>query len=453
MRLQYIKLFLVSVLILILLAFALPEFSFQVGSANIRYPGIGFSRIGIPRDFGSFQRSFGLFSEAKYYATVDFSASEIASGEGTIATLTDEQKWEKTKEMVKVVQARANYANLYDIQIDAIKEGSDFYITLTFPQYYQEPAQNYVQWLTATADVILYTDTASININDVTRISVTQSLRIMQGIGSNSQIQSIQVPNLALTFDKEKGGEDFLRIFATLEAGATDATSANIQLLIDGVSAFLPYADAGSGNTIKFIPTLSAEVKVVQDYLNITASYFQETKPLEFNLVFEDRVENVSPMYNPEGGAFISATVILAFAIVLAFIVRRLRVEKGLRFVFMFLLAQFSTIFILKLMIATLSVTTLVTYIICSFIIALVLYRVASTDDTSEDKESKYFVLGLSSTLLVIFAIIYKLELPIGRLTDAIGVTLVFSLVLLLLSITSFLGVNNTIRTLINSRK
>lgn len=448
MKIQYIKLFLIGLLGLILFAFALPEFTFQVGSNTVRYPSIGFSRIGIPRDFGSFQRSSGLFADAKYYAQISFDSEEVEEGT-TIETISDEQKWEISNAALRTIQNRLNYANLYDITAEVVKEDVNFYIALTFPQYYQNQA-NYVEWITAPGDLNLITSSSSLNLNDVLSAQVTQNLKIAQTSGTIRQIQAVQVPNIALTFDTEDDGTEFLRLFSTLEIGADGAIA---QLTIDGAANFLPYAEADSGNIIKFIPNVQGDNKSVQDYLKLVTSYFQEEQPLSLSIVFTDRIENVSPLFNPEGGAFISITLTIGMILIMLFVLRKLKIEKGIRFITIFLLTQLSVIFLLKLTIAYLSITTLVAYLICSVILAFVVYRIAKSDDITEDKEVKHFTMTLSAVLLIIFTVVYKLELPIGKMADAIGIILVFNLILFLMSVTSFLDINNTMRRVLNSRK
>ncbi len=416
-----LKIIFIAISLFILGALALPEFSLSINGKEYTYPGIGFGKIGIGTDYGSLVPSSGLFSENKYYTLIDFASADIPENERR----TEAEKIEA------IIAQRIKYAKLYDISLRLeVKEGN-YYITLEIPKNYNNP-EEYAKWLSGNGRIGFF---QGFSTDETARIDVYD-----YDLQGNILFETIVIGEQSyktFTFNiKEEKASLISSLVSNSETGG-------MVMGIDATPAFLVQPALSTDNqnysvtNLRAIPLGSYSSDAVIDFINITRAYFQESEPIETNLVFDIQAENIEPMYNNEGGRAVAFTFIIALALICLWFVQKHGIRKAIFASFAF--ATFFLIYIdaLKFVRANLSYGTLLGIFITIIITTVFVEEfMKSTIENFLAILKKYRYIALA--MLVNLIILYKLNFDLGFVYDFIGALTLSSLVLIIVSLSYF---------------
>jgi len=425
MALFRIKFYLSIIFILVLVVLALPEFSLNTGGKDYRYPSVGFGKIGIGADYGSFRKSKDIFPSEKLFSEVDFTES----------TLTNEEKLTEVEKIKDVVRQRVDFANLYDVIVKYEITGEKYYITLEFPEYYSY-ADVYARWLTKKGEIEFFASQTDVGQNtldlldyDVENVDISGSIAFVDSAGQTTS--RVSVPNLELTINPNKTVTiDYIK---NLGSTASEG-SVTPRLNIDGLYTMDVIAHEKSNNKLRAIlsgvgiPTdADPGSKFGKDILNITQAYFIEKEPLKFSVNLTNITEPVAPIFNPEGGTFMAATIIFGAATVAIFIFKRLNFKRSLLFVLLTASNILLTVNLLKLINYYISSGLVVGFLIAFIINTIILAELLSTETTAVEKNNVNFRVLSTFTLLAALGL-YTLRININVYNDLLAVIIAFSI-------------------------
>jgi hypothetical protein len=436
---ERIKIILIAFSILVLLALALPEFSFKFQNRIFTYPSIGFSKINIPEDFPSLTKGYGIFPSEKY--KVEISMNEDT--EDTSAEFTN---------ILNRVKSRALYANLHDIKIEGVKNNESYFIELTIPEHYDNK-DGYAEWLTAPAKMevldISGGNQLGIDIYDFTLIRRSLNLAVYRETSSTNlassgeastslqRIGTINSGNLIIDVKESKALSLYvLPTFSeSVQNTSEDQLSSNYIMSIDGGIDFYLYIDENNSKQIRALPVSSnTEIssRALNNYLKIVQAYFQEIDSLKFSAEVQSESISVAPEFNNDGGRFIALTFVIIFILLGAFAFRLLGFKKtviyGLNNMFVLLISLIS----LKFVFADISIGFILGYAISLVISNLVILSYLSKDKNSIAKYRQVIFIITFILLAINFSGIY-----LGIYIDVLEVLLSNAIGLIIASFTT----------------
>lgn len=113
-------------IIILLLAFALPQFSVQVGNYEITWPEIDLSVIGVDSRLGNFTRGNGLYPDTLLVYTAD------------LTSITPERQADIFARDTQIIKSRMVNTSLQDIELYSEQVNNRFQLVFTFPNNYTE---------------------------------------------------------------------------------------------------------------------------------------------------------------------------------------------------------------------------------------------------------------------------------------------------------------------------
>ncbi len=422
MWLTRIKYLLILAFLAILIVIALPEFSINIAGSQIRFPSVGFSRIGIPSDYPSFAKGKDTFPATKVKINLEISGAE-------------ESKEELFNNYIKTVNERRIYANLLDIEVHGIKRESNYALEIIVPDNYTN-AESYANWLTATGSLSIIsidssTNTPNISVEDI--VYATKSLVFNYQFftqGQNSQLITqnglANGENLYLHVDSTKS-QDLQAIpnFQSYTQLVGSNGSSPLKLLINSEQILDIFKDDyNTGIRVLSNPSLSAKER--NHLLSIIQSYLQaeEITNIKVTSVFTDRY---APTYNSEGLRFLISIGIIA-ALLSWFIVYK---KSGFKLTLAIVLS-FSASFLLGINLLKLAQAPLSLSVIIGIYISMLLLHWLNLWVFSASNEALINRLKSSRTISLIFIFTFLIvsifRFPAVELVEIPGIVLVFTM-------------------------
>ncbi len=424
-----IKLLFFFLSIFVLLAFALPEFTVNIKDKNYRYPSIGFSKIGIPKDFGSFKPSNGIFSSTIIRGIIDFGDASQ-----------DLNKDEEAESILKQIKNRALAAGLYDLEIN-LEESSKttYYLSITFPNYYTNK-NSIASWLVTKGEIIFITDESfQISDADITNVELSYNYPFDT---TNGKIYTFN-ENLRLKLSKDLKPE--------FDSFILSSSAQSFIMTVDGSLTYqlVPQTKEETPTLRGFLSTENIDLETLIIAMNLTKSYFEENTPLSWNVQIEESLtENVVPEFNPDGARTIAITFIISTILLGLYIMYKYGVRNALWFLLVLTLEITFLIVLLKFFSATLSIGTIIGFIISYLLFTGLNIEIITTDfkEITNLKKST----RLDSILLIIIVILLLMwtDLP-GIIKDVFGVVISLCAVIIAISfiyLTTFKQLQLTIK-------
>jgi hypothetical protein len=435
---------------LILLSLALPVFSFKIGGKEFKYPSIGFSKIGIPSDFPDFKKGSDLYLSYRYVGKLDFSAMELESI----------RKDEELEKVTDKVRTRAKYANLNDIKIFSQNIGDEYFVVLDIPQNYLNPG-DYASWLTTSGgmniNAIDFNSGAEVIISDKEIDQIYKAGGFQIPIG-NGQAQNYNIDNLLIVVN-ENLDDKVLELKNLIRSAAAQSSESTTQsyiatLNIDNFALQL-LPDDKKPNWLRAIPDFSSveetNSKYESDFLSVMQALFQEESILDFPITLNEGREEISTIYNSNGGSrtalgFVVGTILVLIALIASKLLSR---KKILPFGLILTNTTLLTVVFLKLVQAYLSTGLIIGFIITTIIYILFSYEIARIEENEGVTKRLTNIRILSVISLIWLLVIYKLELSLGQYNDALSV---FTLASIVIFVQTFVYANIVLQIFTNSK-
>lgn len=319
---------------IILFLFVIPSFTIHLGEAQLKYPEIDGSLFYPGSTVGNVKEGRGLYSTYQIKSTPDLTEAE----------LTDEQKDSLYNESLARFQNRANIAGLYDVEI--YRDGES--IVFDYPKYYSA-IENLTNQLSARAQIQFVSQDGGtlLDLYDYDIIgAVTQTY--LPALGNH----------LVVNFNSEK----LPQISAALSG---DLTQGYFYMNIDGMQAFFvakTQFTSDPDTVLRMIP-VSRDANTNRS-LAIVKSYFTESSASEYAFTPETEVsENPVnfPLNNLASQFIFGAGFVMLFTAVMYWINRK---EFGKRHLLIVILFVLTTLALLKLSSAVLSIATYIAMIV-----------------------------------------------------------------------------------------
>lgn len=367
------------ILVIIYLALAiilsLPAFAINWDQGKFEFPNIDLSIIAQDSTLGNFFRSSGIFSTKNVSANVDWGVDE----------LTDDEKVILLGELGNSVLRRARFAGAYDVEIQTRIMGSEYKITLVFPDYYRKPL-DYAQWLLATGEITFVSadGTTEVDIRDTD----------VRGIPTVEYIpDSTVTTHIRMTLDSSLQ-EELTTIFSASEQG-------NIFMSIDGLPAYGVYRDSIKNdlNTLLAVPASFINLETPAErnfFLNMTRAYFLDPSAYSYQLQVSDVIETGERPYAREGANFLAVMFVLSGVGICLYSFYQLNRRNGVIFTLTLTSIIFTTVVMLKYLAAHLSTGTILGFIGIYIMAVIYSWEIASKPTEAEKSiTDKYFVASI----------------------------------------------------------
>jgi hypothetical protein len=417
MILTRIKLIASIVLLSALFALALPEFSINIGETKLTYPSIGFGKIGIGADFGSFRKGKDIYAQQVFTGEVQFP-------EGV--EITNDEKTSAVKDIVAKIQRRLTYAALFDIDVEGQVTDDIYKIALHVPQYYEEQDE-YAKWLflqgNITFNYLLDPNDESSRIEfsvsdkDIISIVKSNNIRYTQPVTDDEgnvidTTESVAGGlNLRLLLDQSKVDyvrklPDFIAYANTIFAGQQYGAV----MRLDNQPLFEIVRDDTNDRVIRALPTGIDSVKTRSDVLSITQAFFREDSPLEYSIALSQISSAEAPALNPDGSGTIAVSFVMGMALALLYTIRLIGFRKTVLVGEMLSFAILSTIIILKFVQSPISSGFIFGFIAMILLYLYVLIDIVSAEDKQQmyQKVRDYMVLVFLTLVAMIMVYLFR---------------------------------------------
>ncbi len=420
MNTKILKIFLTVILFIVLIVLALPEFSFTVGGNTYTYPSVGFSRIGIGADYGSFDRGKDVFASEKFSGEINFGEEEISN----------EEKKAFLEKAVETINNRIQFAQINDIDVYGEIVNDSYILNLSIPRYYTEK-EDYASWLLSQGDVTFryLVDPAdpssqldfNVKVSDIKSVSFSNNLRFQQNVDAGDETSqtrqtSITASNLVIKVDERRVEE--LRIlpnFVTYYNRFFSGEELGSNLVVDGTKTLQLIRDDNNETTMRALILDSEAAKASFDSLNIVHSYFREEAPLEYPITLNEQSSAIAPSFNPQGTTFIALSIIVGLGLLVLNLGKSIKTRRSIFFVSSISFTLLVLITILKFVQTPISSGFIIGVLTIITIYSFIILDLINSDDKEvlRTKSFDYFALGIISILAFISIHIFSINLGV----------------------------------------
>lgn len=416
--------FSISVLLFfVLVALALPTFSFNIGDQKFLYPNIDFSLIDSSSQLGNLRRGRGLYPTKEVRASVDFST----------ATLDDSKRGEVLNEYLLRIRERARLSGFYDVEIWSEVVDSTYYLVFNYPDHYKS-VDKYTEWLTGKGVINFSVFSQTLQSAGITDLDVRGQIIItyISQLGSHLQFQ----------FDAAKKGQ-----LTQLLTPQSEQQVGFFLMDVDGKEQFFVRQyelNDEASNTVRALPinysdTESEDKNIL---LSIIRTYFSERKALDYSFIVNPHVETIPSEMSADGTRFVA---IMAFVSVLAIGVLIFIKFKLIGFTkYILMVGSFLSLYvvILKYTNTMLSIGTIVGFIAVYILGLHFILKYMGVDDEDDLKllSVKLRDMSLLIILLAIFLGVMVKGIWLGY--DAIGSILIGGVSLYFMNLFNFVAIS-----------
>lgn len=332
MKIKFLKSILTVLVFIVLIVLALPEFSFNIGETTFTYPSVGFSKINVPVDYGSFTKGEGVYATEQYSASVDLSSIDER-----------ESKDEVFQSIVNTISERLNYAGLHDMHIYGESSNDSYTLRLNIPIYVDDN-DLLANWIFAQGNIgfnylLNPEDPASVigfevTDKDVIAVDYTNSIRYQQVSddgqgGTVTNNASANGGNLLIKTDERVINEvrklpNFINYANQFYSGQLIGSV----MTVDDSLELQIIRDDFEDSLIRALFSEASTAKSNYNILSIVQSYFREAAPIGYDITVNEEISAVAPTYNPEGTTMIALSFIVGVGLLILNFSRKLKLKK-----------------------------------------------------------------------------------------------------------------------------
>lgn len=452
LTLKGLKVTVIVIFGIIMFALAIPEFKVKIGDTEFIYPGIGFSRIGIPVDYPSFTEGKDVFGSNEFKAEFNFGEAELR----------EDQKSSAVNRSLEIIRDRINFAGFSDIEVSSQKINEKYYLNLKIPNNYTDSEQ-YARWLIGRGVVsfenfqligeefsenpLLINDTDIKSIFSELNVRYTTQARDANG-NNVDQVQGLRAEHLVIQIDETKSAEvaklvDFVSYATTVQSGQPYLTN----IVFDGFITLNIFRDDFDNNTIRAFPQGSLTNVTARDQMKVVTSYFR-SKPLDFelNLSDENPAIPVAATYSPEGGTVVAIGFIIGFGLIAIDMIRRYGFRKSIISLGIWAYTIITMINVAKLLVLPINLGTVLGFSILGIILILLITKLFE-GNIDNFKNIRSAILNILVIMLFIIAGITSSIYSVENIREFTSVMIAFIITLLPLLYTFYeFTFNNLVR-------
>lgn len=400
---------------IIFLVLALPQFNLNFENFSINFPNIDLSLIDSGSVLGNFRRGKGLFPTHEIKGRINFGEEEIA----------DEDRRNVLTQYVDRITRRINLTGLYDIEVTGEIENDEYFLVLGFPDYYKNRL-GLVDLLTKKGE-IKFADGMTLSPLTFKDSDVNTNI----DVAYNPLVQS----HLRFGFPADRFPE---------VTSALQNESGYFYMTIDEspfVQIFQLDQNDVLNNIVRGLPLSQESVSDLglrDQLLNIIRVYFSETEPLPYPVEVDPNETLVPSEFVNLSTRYIAILSVGIFIALTIFSFIKLKFKKGIAFALMTITYLGFTITFLKYLAASLSINTVLTYLVMSGITTLLIWNYLMLESRKELEVFSRKLSIISIVLILVSICLVRFIYGLGDLYDVFGVTLVFGVSLLLFSWINF---------------
>lgn len=446
------KITLIIIFGIVMVALALPEFKVKFGDSEFTYPGIGFSRIGIPVDYPSFTEGKDIFGAYEFRAEFNFGDVELR----------EDQKSSAVSRTLEIIRNRVNFSGFSDMEVTSQKINDKYYLSLKIPNNYSD-AEQYARWLIGRGVVSFENfqiigeefseNPILINDSDIASMSpglnVRYTTQARDANGNNvDQVQGIRAEHLVFRINESKIAEiaklaDFVNYATTVQSGQPYLTN----IVFDGFISLNIFKDDFDDSIIRAFPQGSLTNITARDQMKVVTSYFR-SKPLDFelNLSDENPATSIAASYNPEGGTLVAIGFMISFGLIAVDLTRRFGSRKSSIILGVWTYTMLTIVNIAKLLVLPINLGTILGFGILGLVLILLITKLF--DGNAENfKNLRSALLNIMIIMLFVVAGITSSVYSVENIREFTSVIIAFIIALFPLLYTFYeFTFNNLVR-------
>ena len=416
-------LFAIILIIIVLMgALALPEFTVNVGGKEIKWPALDFRLIDSSSPWGNYRKGSGLYSSIQYQLVAIFAADQESNKDNLFA------------EDIKLIRRRMEAAGLYDVELSTVKQGDVRQLLITFPRYYEAINTERISLSLVQPGAITFVENDS-SVTDTTKQDQVLSQFFSGYVSKVSSLLNISsIASVTIETRTALGGDVWRVKFtdaaannlsqAVAAAGYGSQSPKPIVINVDG-SPVLMLVSIGQSQDMLARPFSSS---ITGTELKVISSYLLGDVGLRLQYGYQGSAQ-VESVYGSEGKSVTGIAYVLS-AVVLALLVwRRLGTRRMIAFVVALSSYVLLGVILSKLMAVTLSIGYVAGFTAMYALGALVIWDLLRTaEPQAKDAMTKYRNLG--SWLFFISGVVYVSNIGFGAYQDLLGAVALMGIVM-----------------------